>query len=234
MKKSLAFKLLVINFAIILFCVLSTVIISHVFHRSDTVSQNAARALDIVRATSVMVDGDSFTEVMQTLEKNDAWYSTKAALDQIIEDTGLVFSYVMDKNYTPSKVTYYAEGYTPNDVWDNPFDLGGQDNILTLVGASFGSSAESNTQQRRVNDAAPIYPTKIVPCPCVGAHNMRPAGTRFYHTPTLDYSNLHACRSCRDRHLLFHRRKSKQNAVKGDVLAVSLKTLSRITMPICL
>ena len=127
MSKSIARKL---SFAIIIavmFCTLSISIISFIFFRNASIDSNAQRALNIAQSAAAIVNSSDFTQIIDTLEKNDNWYHAKQALDKVKTDTDVAFLYVLDARISDS-ATYYIEGYNPATDFEE-FDLGTKESI---------------------------------------------------------------------------------------------------------
>ena len=127
MSKSIARKL---SFAIIIavmFCTLSIGIISFIFFRNASIDSNAQRALNIAQSAAAIVNSSDFTQIIDTLEKNDNWYHAKQALDKVKTDTDVAFLYVLDARISDS-ATYYIEGYNPATDFEE-FDLGTKESI---------------------------------------------------------------------------------------------------------
>ena len=127
MSKSIARKL---SFAIIIavmFCTLSIGIISFIFFRNASIDSNAQRAQNIAQSAAALVNSSDFTQVIDTLEKNDSWYYAKQALDKVKTDTDVAFLYVLDARITDN-ATYYIEGFNPATDFEE-FDLGTKESV---------------------------------------------------------------------------------------------------------
>lgn len=92
---------------------------SYTLYKNQLLKSRAEDAKNVAVAMALRIDGDKFTEIIDTLEKNDYWYEIKAYADRISVEFDTSFIYIIDDYYT-DKVTYFAEG-APDE---SPYDLG--------------------------------------------------------------------------------------------------------------
>lgn len=127
-KKSLSTK---ISWLLITMVLLTSILMgsaSLVVYRMEMVEANAQRALDIAQSAASIIDGDEFTSIMNTMEKNDYWYSVKSSFNQIITRTDLKYLYALDANYS-DHMTYFVEGIAPENIADE-IDFGEQEALV--------------------------------------------------------------------------------------------------------
>lgn len=127
MSKSIARKLSFPIIIAVMFCTLSIGIISFIFFRNASIDSNAQRAQNIAQSAAALVNSSDFTQVIDTLEKNDSWYYAKQALDKVKTDTDVAFLYVLDARITDN-ATYYIEGFNPATDFEE-FDLGTKESV---------------------------------------------------------------------------------------------------------
>ncbi|NLT57343.1 MAG: HAMP domain-containing protein, partial [Clostridiales bacterium] len=128
-KSSLSIKLSALLVGMIVLCAVTVGIASITLYRSDSIAENAHRALDIAHAAAALIDPDQFTEIMRTLEKNDHWYTVKNSLDGIAKRTNVNYLYVLDANYSDSMI-YFAEGFNPTVNDEAEIDFGESEPIV--------------------------------------------------------------------------------------------------------
>jgi len=101
-------------------------LVSYIFFRNEAIVSNAQRAENIAQSAAAIINPDDFTQIVDTLEKNDNWHTAKRALDKIKADTDVAFLYVLDARISDN-ATYYMEGYSYN-LEEDELDLGAQEN----------------------------------------------------------------------------------------------------------
>lgn len=127
-KSSLSIKISALLVGMIMLSGVTVGIASVTLYRSDSIEANAHRALDIALSAGALIDPDQFTEIMQTLEKNEYWYTVKKNLDEIATRTKVAYLYVLDGNYSDS-MTYFAEGFNSAVNDEAEIDLGQSESI---------------------------------------------------------------------------------------------------------
>ena len=121
------FKSLTLKISALLLCmvVLSTVAIglaSYILYRSVSISINADKAANVADTIAFAIDGDKVEHIMQTMEKDDYWYTIKQFVDNTAVKLDLKYMYILGAEHS-NNVTYFVEGYNPGTL-EPEFDLG--------------------------------------------------------------------------------------------------------------
>ncbi|MDL2257909.1 methyl-accepting chemotaxis protein [Eubacteriales bacterium OttesenSCG-928-K08] len=115
-KKSIAAKLFAV---LITMLVLSSVVIGvigFVLYRDGSVDFSVQRVETIAETIVAMISPEEFAQIMESGEKNEYWYTTKAIVDDIKERTDTAYIYIMDNPHGGNnEFTYFMEGYTSNE-----------------------------------------------------------------------------------------------------------------------
>ncbi|MDR2728484.1 MAG: hypothetical protein LBB56_05070, partial [Chitinispirillales bacterium] len=85
-------------------------VFAYFLDRSEMTSESSKRALAIAKTAAAALDAQKYAEIMETREINDYYNEYKAFLNRTFEECGVVYLYVIDKDYD-SAVVYFAEGY---------------------------------------------------------------------------------------------------------------------------
>ena len=132
--QSIATKVSVIAFAMMLLVILVIGVVSYRLYRNDAIERNATNALNIAKSIAAGYDPERFDVVATTLEKEGYWSEMKAFTDQVKTNVDVMFIYVLDNDYD-STVSYILEGNGPNDIPD--LDLGEQDDAVSYADEMF-------------------------------------------------------------------------------------------------
>ncbi|MCL2689171.1 MAG: methyl-accepting chemotaxis protein [Chitinispirillia bacterium] len=111
---------------------------AYYIYRGEIKSEGSKRALAIALTVAAALDPEQYVEIMKTGEVNDYHIRFKEFLDDTFEKSGLVYLYVIDKEYD-TDVVYFAEGY-PKDGSrpDEPeFCLGSKEEVEVFADEMF-------------------------------------------------------------------------------------------------
>lgn len=136
MFKSISLKITVLLVCMTLLTTVAVGTLGILFYRTDSIDANAERARDIARSVAAAIEADDFLHAIQTLEKDDHWYAVKRMADRVKTETGVEFLYILDVDSSQSTVTYYLEGYGPDDE-EAALELGEEEDIALFDGQMF-------------------------------------------------------------------------------------------------
>ena len=120
-RQSLAGRMTLLTFAIILLSTSAVGIFSFVLYRGNTVKETANRAQAIAEAAAAVVDGEAAAHALATGEKSPSWDAERRFYDDMLLRTGVLYLYAVGATYGES-VTYYHDAYVAEDDPTN-YDL---------------------------------------------------------------------------------------------------------------
>ena len=116
---SLIAKITFITLLMLVLCVTSIGVFSHVMNRNVTIELSSEKALAIATSVASVIDPEQFSETIRTLEKNEYWEFVREYAKVVLEKNDLVYLYILDKSYT-DEVLYFTEGYPTVPREDEP------------------------------------------------------------------------------------------------------------------
>lgn len=122
-RRRLSAQISIIVIVLVLVCAIAVGLSSFFLYRADNIRSNANRAQNVAQSVAALVDAQAFSEIMESGEKTDYWYTVKAILNNIKQRTQVKYLYVLDSDYTDAMV-YFAEGYDPANDTEDELDLG--------------------------------------------------------------------------------------------------------------
>jgi len=128
MKKNLSIKTK-ISMLVLITVMCSTTIVgvfSYTLFRGSSIEVRADRAMAIAETVASAIDGDRFSAILASGEKDEYWHYITDFVNTVAERTSVTYLYLLDSNYGAT-VRYFTEADTP--FLDEAFVLGEEEGI---------------------------------------------------------------------------------------------------------
>lgn len=129
-------KISILLIAMLAVCIVTVSLFNYVMNRNERVMYSADKAVAIAESVAAAIDPDEFEKTMNSLEKNEHWYTVKKFVDGVYKRNHVRYLYILDNEYD-TEVHYFMEGYDAAVATEDEYDLGDPEGIDVFADETF-------------------------------------------------------------------------------------------------